>query len=522
MDLAKVDPRGTRCPEDLPPRHDHSAGQHRPPAREVNARILRPDTSGADELARILGLANEAGQAPREGGSSHNGEDFPVPIDTVIHAPLDGKVVASFSNARGGNQVRVQLSNGATVGFAHLANRSVKVGDAVTAGQQLGLSGRTGHATGPHVHMTVEVGGKHVSPSAYFSGTASDGAALASASPEVDVQASPVPAHADLTRTPTIDFEGAMSAIPKTVDRAAAKKQLLLSFVNAAADKGDATVLNGLEFSTRKDGTPSFTPEEVSQVIEARQAIANKAEAEADKAKRKAWEQNADRFMATFVEGDTPSKASIRAAMHRGEIDPSFGFTLINHIDSEARQAASEVRQEARIARAEEDADTDASIAGIVAERTSGVLHDAEPQDDLELWKSGALGTGKKSVARLRTLRAAAKQGEQIVLSQPDVQTWAARLKQNFGIKQLPSGPGAQVDPLGFSLGRPNPAYDPVAYAAMQAAYLGNVKGGMDPAAAYIKAVAEFGPKTGAGATLTAKARQDRIAELKARQNGGR
>lgn len=59
----------------------------------------------------------------RTGGSSHNGEDFPVPVGTAIVAPTGGEVISSMRNARGGNQVRVKLDNGDVVGFAHLSSR---------------------------------------------------------------------------------------------------------------------------------------------------------------------------------------------------------------------------------------------------------------------------------------------------------------------------------------------------------------------------------------------------------------
>jgi murein DD-endopeptidase MepM/ murein hydrolase activator NlpD len=74
---------------------------------------------------------------------------LPVPVGTQIVAPMQGTVIKAFSNARGGNQVRVKMADGAIVGFAHLSKTNVKQGDAVSPGQLLGLSGATGHATGP-------------------------------------------------------------------------------------------------------------------------------------------------------------------------------------------------------------------------------------------------------------------------------------------------------------------------------------------------------------------------------------
>jgi murein DD-endopeptidase MepM/ murein hydrolase activator NlpD len=48
--------------------------------------------------------------------------------------------------------------------YAHLSEIDVHPGQTVTAGQQLGLVGMTGNATGPHLHFEVRIHGASVDP----------------------------------------------------------------------------------------------------------------------------------------------------------------------------------------------------------------------------------------------------------------------------------------------------------------------------------------------------------------------
>jgi murein DD-endopeptidase MepM/ murein hydrolase activator NlpD len=85
----------------------------------------------------------------------HNGLDFGVVVGTSVKATMDGHVVYAGWNDQGyGNLVIVE--NGAyQTYYAHLSSIPVAVGDKVTAGSTIGLSGNTGHSTGPHLHYEI-------------------------------------------------------------------------------------------------------------------------------------------------------------------------------------------------------------------------------------------------------------------------------------------------------------------------------------------------------------------------------
>jgi murein DD-endopeptidase MepM/ murein hydrolase activator NlpD len=48
--------------------------------------------------------------------------------------------------------------------YLHLSKFSVKEGDQVSKGQEIGLSGGTGRATGPHLHLAVRWQGEYLNP----------------------------------------------------------------------------------------------------------------------------------------------------------------------------------------------------------------------------------------------------------------------------------------------------------------------------------------------------------------------
>ena len=95
--------------------------------------------------------------APRPGGKTHDGVDYAVPVGTQIQAPADGKVLQVWQDDKfgGGLSMRLQHDDGSITGYAHLSAANYKPGDEVTQGQTIGLTGKSGNATGPCLHYTM-------------------------------------------------------------------------------------------------------------------------------------------------------------------------------------------------------------------------------------------------------------------------------------------------------------------------------------------------------------------------------
>lgn len=94
----------------------------------------------------------------------HNGLDFGVVVGTPVEATMDGKVTyAGWNNQGYGNLVIVENGEYKTY-YAHLSNIPVSVGDSVTAGSTIGLSGNTGNSTGPHLHYEIRKNNVPIDP----------------------------------------------------------------------------------------------------------------------------------------------------------------------------------------------------------------------------------------------------------------------------------------------------------------------------------------------------------------------
>lgn len=60
--------------------------------------------------------------------------------------------------------ILIDHGNGFKTRYAHLNHISVKEGEAVIRGQEIGIQGRTGRATGDHLHFEIILNGKAVNP----------------------------------------------------------------------------------------------------------------------------------------------------------------------------------------------------------------------------------------------------------------------------------------------------------------------------------------------------------------------
>ncbi|MFD3551553.1 M23 family metallopeptidase [Streptomyces goshikiensis] len=102
---------------------------------------------------------------------SHTGIDFHAASGTTVHAVGAGTVVESGNGGAYGNNVVIKHNDGTYTQYGHLSSLSVSVGQQVTPGQQIGLSGSTGNSSGPHLHFEARTGaqyGSDIDPVAYL------------------------------------------------------------------------------------------------------------------------------------------------------------------------------------------------------------------------------------------------------------------------------------------------------------------------------------------------------------------
>lgn len=85
--------------------------------------------------------------------SAHSGMDIAAPEGTPVKAPAAG--VVSFADGGlylTGGTLLIDHGHGVSSNFLHLSRLDVKVGERVEQGQVVGAVGKTGRATGPHLH----------------------------------------------------------------------------------------------------------------------------------------------------------------------------------------------------------------------------------------------------------------------------------------------------------------------------------------------------------------------------------
>lgn len=89
----------------------------------------------------------------------HNGYDLDISYQPVLAAASgtvefagwnEGSVYGGY-----GQMVLIDHHNGYVTLYGHLSQLEVKTGDTVTAGQEIAISGTTGHSSGPHLHFSV-------------------------------------------------------------------------------------------------------------------------------------------------------------------------------------------------------------------------------------------------------------------------------------------------------------------------------------------------------------------------------
>jgi murein DD-endopeptidase MepM/ murein hydrolase activator NlpD len=96
--------------------------------------------------------------------SRHLGVDFEGHVGDAVRAANRGVVALVDAFFLAGNVVYVDHGVGVVTGYFHLSKPLVAVGDTVARGQIIGLVGKTGRVTGPHLHWSARYGALAVNP----------------------------------------------------------------------------------------------------------------------------------------------------------------------------------------------------------------------------------------------------------------------------------------------------------------------------------------------------------------------
>jgi murein DD-endopeptidase MepM/ murein hydrolase activator NlpD len=94
----------------------------------------------------------------------HTGVDIAAPKGTEVRATKAGKVSFRGRNKKYGRLLVIDHGDGTESYYAHLAGYHVRRGKKVKAGQKIGRVGRSGRATGYHLHFELRVSGRPVDP----------------------------------------------------------------------------------------------------------------------------------------------------------------------------------------------------------------------------------------------------------------------------------------------------------------------------------------------------------------------
>jgi bla regulator protein BlaR1 len=142
--------------------------------KEQHAALSEPPIAAvAEEVIFQLPASGEIGQAYgiqthpiTKKETLHDGIHIVNKEGTKIYAAADGKVITAQAVSKHGNIVIIEHINGQQTEYRHLKNGgfSVKAGDLVKSGDEIGLMGSTGNSTGSHLHFSITRAGEYIDP----------------------------------------------------------------------------------------------------------------------------------------------------------------------------------------------------------------------------------------------------------------------------------------------------------------------------------------------------------------------
>lgn len=98
----------------------------------------------------------------------HRGIDIPAKAGEPVLSTAGGKVITAGWSGAYGILVEVESGLGIVIRYGHLSKALVKAGAEVEIGQKIGLAGRTGRATGVHLHYEVRIDNQAVDPAPFL------------------------------------------------------------------------------------------------------------------------------------------------------------------------------------------------------------------------------------------------------------------------------------------------------------------------------------------------------------------
>lgn len=128
------------------------------PGRVWQGTFQRPVTADISDVFGVQRVFNGAVQ------STHQGLDFRVPTGTPVSSVNSGTVILARPLYFEGNCIVIDHGQGLLTLYLHLSEMRVKEGERIAKGQLIGLSGGTGRATGPHLHLAVRWQGIYLNP----------------------------------------------------------------------------------------------------------------------------------------------------------------------------------------------------------------------------------------------------------------------------------------------------------------------------------------------------------------------